>query len=149
MKRCPKCGETKPYSAYAKASRRHDNTQTYCRECHKGVQRKSRFNITDEQYQAMVDDHEGVCAICARPPGPRGFHIDHDHRCCPQRGRSCGVCIRGLLCQSCNQGLGQFGDDARTLAAAIEYLSRPSRPDPIIPGWKMDEHTDKDHGGTT
>lgn len=37
--------------------------------------------------------------------GKRGFHVDHDHRCCSggSNERTCGRCIRGLLCPACNE----------------------------------------------
>ncbi|WP_420823252.1 MULTISPECIES: endonuclease domain-containing protein [Streptomyces] len=48
-----------------------------------------------------------VCALCQAgpsvepsPDAPSFWH-DHDHRCCPS-GRSCGRCVRGLLCLPCN-----------------------------------------------
>jgi hypothetical protein len=28
--------------------------------------------------------------------------VDHDHACCQKKNRSCGKCIRGLLCHTCN-----------------------------------------------
>lgn len=78
------------------------------------------YNITPEQYDAMVDAQDGRCAICLQPPvGP--FHIDHDHSCCPTT-RSCGRCIRKLLCSKCNQAIGLLGDDADTVQRAVEYL---------------------------
>jgi hypothetical protein len=47
--------------------------------------------------------------------------IDHDHSCCPGR-QTCGKCVRGLLCESCNHGLGQFKDSVEKLRGAADYL---------------------------
>ena len=61
------------------------------------------------------------CEICgAKPETPC---IDHDHTCCPG-DRSCGECVRGLLCSNCNAGLGQFRDSQEALRGAVEYLDR-------------------------
>jgi hypothetical protein len=55
-----------------------------------------------------------VCAICGKPnPDGRALARDHCHRSGVQRGR---------LCERCNIGLGQFGDDPERLRAAAEYL---------------------------
>jgi hypothetical protein len=53
--------------------------------------------------------------------GNGGFHVDHDHACCPGT-RSCGKCIRGMLCNRCNTGLGMFLDDPNRLRHAASYL---------------------------
>lgn len=52
----------------------------------------------------------------------QNFVVDHDHTCCPGK-RSCGRCVRGLLCNRCNRALGQFGDDIETLRRAVAYLA--------------------------
>jgi hypothetical protein len=70
----------------------------------------------------LLDIQGGLCAICTMPMIPgKGTCIDHDHTCCPGK-RSCGKCIRGLLCQKCNKGLGCFTDDIYKLQTAIEYV---------------------------
>jgi len=56
-----------------------------------------RYGLTQEQVDAMVAQQGGICAICGGPPGTKGFHIDHDH--------TTGE-VRGLLCGSCNVGVG-------------------------------------------
>lgn len=91
------------------------------------------FNMTLEQYEQILADQGGVCMICRRPETAKNrsglvadLSVDHDHRCCPAKGTSCGACIRGLLCSRCNNGLGLFRDDVDVLAAAINYLNTTS-----------------------
>lgn len=46
----------------------------------------------------------------------------HREDCCPDNRRSCGKCVRGLLCARCNMGLGHFGDDPSIVESALSYL---------------------------
>jgi hypothetical protein len=82
------------------------------------MRRRWKYKITDEQYAEMVEAQEGRCAICQRPDE---LKVDHDHSCCPG-AVTCGKCIRGLLCDWCNRGLGIFRDDPGALRRASEYL---------------------------
>lgn len=86
---------------------------------------KHKFGLTPEQWDDLLLGQSGRCYLCERPMGGN-IHVDHDHGCCPGK-RACGSCIRGLACQKCNQGVGQFGDDpdlmelvARNLRATKE-----------------------------
>jgi hypothetical protein len=70
------------------------------------------FGITQEQYDSMLLEQGGHCKLCPCADPSYGtikvvkyFHVDHDRSCCPGQ-RSCGLCIRGLLCRPCNVGLG-------------------------------------------
>lgn len=84
------------------------------------------YGITVERYQKILDSQGGVCAVCGtdEPGGRWGtWCIDHDHSCCPGK-RSCGECVRGILCSGCNTGLGKFKDDPGVLKAAVAYLER-------------------------
>lgn len=86
-----------------------------------------RFGLTPEQYAAMVHQQGGVCAICRQPETfvlrgkVRRLAVDHDRGCCPTT-RSCGKCVRALLCAACNAGLGNFHDAPHRLRAAADYL---------------------------
>lgn len=85
---------------------------------------RRRYGITPEEYDALLAEQGGGCAICDRTPEENGrrLAIDHDHACCPDRRRTCGQCIRGLLCTPCNNRLGVI-EDVEWVAAATVYLN--------------------------
>ena len=81
-----------------------------------------QYGITAKEHDALLASQGGRCALCGRAPhGARAFSIDHDHL----TGQ-----VRGLLCGTCNVGLGAFGDNPELLCAAITYLRghRATRP---------------------
>lgn len=86
-----------------------------------------RFNLTEEDFETMFILQNGACAVCFvsfdKDTPSRGAHVDHDHACCSVAGRSCGECVRGLLCSDCNTLLARAKDSEEILAAAIRYLS--------------------------
>lgn len=63
--------------------------------------RTTRHGITREQRDALYLAQGGLCAGCSEPFLDDDLEVDHDHECCPGE-RSCGRCIRGLLCHGCN-----------------------------------------------
>lgn len=125
-------GHWMPKSSFAKSPDRRDGLTGRCRDCvsayskQRNTPEKNRLEnlkkrgLTPEQFDQMVADQEGVCAICGEEP--EVWHVDHDHKCCDGNGRNCGKCVRSLLCMNCNQGLGQFRDDPDRLLAAAAYL---------------------------
>lgn len=60
----------------------------------------------------MKAAQNGRCAICTEV---KPLSVDHHHG--TKR-------VRGMLCKSCNFGLGSFHDNIRFLQAAIDYLSK-------------------------
>ena len=84
----------------------------------------THYRITPAEYEAILVRQGGRCAVCgATEPGGAGrWHVDHDHGCCATV-RSCGECVRGLLCTRCNVGMGMFGDSPVMLLRAAEYLT--------------------------
>jgi hypothetical protein len=80
---------------------------------------KATYNLTKKQFLDLVNQQQGCCAICKNPT--QDWCVDHDHACCPG-DKSCGRCIRGLLCVHCNTGLGYFKDNITALIAAAHYI---------------------------
>lgn len=68
------------------------------------------YGLTEETYNKMYDEQNGLCKICDRE---LPLVVDHCH--------SSNV-IRGLLCDRCNVGLGCFQDDIDRMEKAIKYL---------------------------
>lgn len=65
---------------------------------------------------AALVAHDGRCACCGRSePGGHGWQIDHDHK----TGK-----FRGIICVSCNRGLGLFHESVQLLCLGIKYLLR-------------------------
>jgi len=111
---CSFCGVEKPKTAFSPRSDRTSGIQSECKECKPHIQRKSRYGITREQYDEMVEAQSGVCAICMRSCRTgQALGVDHDH----STGR-----VRALLCRNCNAGLGNFGENAEMLTTALAYL---------------------------
>ena len=86
-------------------------------EADRNYQRKKKYGITPEGYATLLSAQDGKCAICgvARAADKRVeyFCVDHDH--------ATGA-VRGLLCISCNFGIGALGDTVDGLLKAVEYL---------------------------
>lgn len=70
----------------------------------------NRFGITEAQFNQMLAAQDRRCGICRERFMHGRICIDHDHACCPVPpngiSRSCGKCVRGLLCVRCNTWLG-------------------------------------------
>jgi hypothetical protein len=134
-KYCYDCDETKSVDQFPNSKSRKDGKYPYCRPCNTarmakwvkenpeksklGTRRKTlkKYGLTLEVYEELLASQGGRCAICGTDkPGHtvgRMFDVDHDHETSK---------VRGLLCQHCNMGLGQFGDDLDRLREAVKYL---------------------------
>ena len=85
---------------------------------------RHQYHMSREQYEALLAKQNGGCAICGgQNADHRKLAVDHDHNCCPGEKRSCGKCIRGLLCSRCNHCLGHAKDSVEILESAIQYLT--------------------------
>ena len=137
-KNCTKCSTVKPFEDFYKDKTARLGLSAYCKSCMKAKSKSHReanprrkkdldlrykFNITIEEFDAMLTAQGGVCAICKKVnSNGRALSVDHDHSCCPGK-ESCGQCVRSLLCGDCNMGLGKFRDNPELLRAAIGYLT--------------------------
>ena len=138
MLNCTKCGEIKHESEfYAEAKNPNRNyKRSNCKACDYIKQKKyasenrEKMSTKDvayrrerlrffppELFEQRLKEQGNVCAICGTDtPGGRGaFHADHDH---------IKEKPRGVLCHSCNVGLGHFSDDIELIQAALDYLKK-------------------------
>ena len=119
---CIQCGQMytptqlKAAAAFCSRACSQGNRKTSGREREGHLQRKYGISIAD--YDRMLEQQSGGCAICGRQPDeqrryPKYLHVDHCHK----TGR-----IRGLLCDQHNLLLGRFGHNAALLRRAADYL---------------------------
>jgi hypothetical protein len=76
------------------------------------------FGITIEEYDKILAEQDGRCAICGSTDPGKGktrFSVDHDHK----TGK-----VRGLLCDPCNNGIARFNDNTDILKSAIYYITK-------------------------
>jgi hypothetical protein len=74
--------------------------------------RVQKYGLTVDQFNDMLTEQNNCCMICTTDIS-NDNHVDHCHT--TQE-------VRGLLCRSCNTGLGLFKDDKTLLSNAIKYL---------------------------
>ena len=135
MKECSRCGIEKPKTEFHKHSVKPSGTvvlRSWCKKCkNKQSQKetkelqstdegrkqkyywqiKSKYGLSREEYDAMLENQGGGCAIC----GDTSSKLCVDH--CHSSGK-----VRGILCDDCNLSLGKMGDDANRLRKAANYL---------------------------
>jgi len=134
MKTCTRCGTEKPETEFYNQPGGKNGLKSECKECtlaynaewrrkhpkRMAVKRradhyKAKYNMSLAEYDDLLKAHDNSCAICGKSPEENGKRlcVDHDH----ETGR-----IRGLLCHSCNKGIGLFQDNPIFIQEAINYL---------------------------
>jgi hypothetical protein len=124
--------EDKKEKQQARASRYYENNRTAVLVRMKtryvdkkdeitGYKMKRSYGITLEEYNALLEQQGGVCAICKcketlidrRTGEVRKLAVDHCHE---------SKKVRGLLCRRCNMVLGGVADSIDLLKRMINYL---------------------------
>lgn len=147
---CNHCKQHKPHADFNKTKNTVHGFAVYCRPCfslrfdawrkknlkfvaerqrknyaknkerYRGYELKNRYQISLEDYNTILKSQNSRCLICGtdKPNGKDPiFHVDHCHH---------SKKIRGLLCASCNMGLGLFKHNTEFLNSAIQYLAERS-----------------------
>ncbi len=123
-KLCIRCEQWLPTASFGSRRATADKLASYCRECSALKVIRTKYGVSADRYREMLVAQGGGCAICGTKPMTYRLAIDHDHRCCPDDRRSCGKCVRGLLCGPCNVALGMLQENPDLFAKAAEYLTR-------------------------
>lgn len=99
-----------------------------CRLCVRERNLRWFYGMTLAQYEERLATQGGVCAICKHPETRRrsdgelfALAVDHDHSCCAGK-RTCGRCVRGLLCWECNNILGKVEAKPGMMDGIATYL---------------------------
>ena len=148
---CRKCGKDKPRGEFTvrQSGPRIGHLSSYCKPCnaeaasdavankherdaslYRRVEWPSKlkrlYGITPDDYQRMLADQGGGCALCGTTDPNAGnrhykrtvrdvFDVDH----CHATGR-----VRGLLCTRCNRLVGLAKDSLETATRLVTYLQK-------------------------
>jgi hypothetical protein len=83
-----------------------------------------KYKLTMEKFLEMSKDGCNICGVTQK----RNMQVDHDHACCSGEGATCGQCVRGVLCNRCNQTVAKYElgvgrNDNPLLNKIKEYLN--------------------------
>ncbi|MBZ9659803.1 endonuclease VII domain-containing protein [Mesorhizobium sp. ESP-6-4] len=133
-KTCSMCEETKPIDAFHKQPTGKFGRHSYCTDCANTIRRlsrpttsaergytqeqskrwhlKRRYGLTPSNYESMLTEQSGNCAICGEQAARAC--VDHNHN----TGK-----VRAILCHRCNIGL-PYVEDAVFRERATAYLAK-------------------------
>ncbi len=117
---CVTCLKDKPENGfYLRGDLRRKKYRSECKTClsRKAKARRLRkvYGLHEFDFFFLVKKAQGSCMLCNKPFNtPADINIDHDH----ETGR-----VRGVLCMTCNTGIGLLGDNLEGLQRAVDYLS--------------------------
>jgi len=129
-KRCRLCKVSKLWCEFHWNTVNTDRCASYCKDCQaitvrarhyknplerKNYRLRSKYGITLADYNALLAQQQGVCAVCGYPPTTEILVVDHNHD---------GGTIRGLLHRTCNLFIGWAQDNPDVLRRGILYLSK-------------------------
>lgn len=136
MQRCVMCGKSKPPQSFGRLATRLEGIDNRCKACRSDADRKRRlsskwsstrkstlwsfYGMTVADYDRMLIDQSGRCAICEEPM--KYPHIDHSH----ETGG-----VRALLCAFCNTRLDGL-ESAWFMEKATRYLAGHSKRTPVF-----------------
>jgi len=109
---CPTCRTLKKASEFGFKALAVDHLSRNCKDCQRWYVIKSKYGIGKREYELLFQSQDGKCAICKRP-SVEPLAVDHCHG---------SLRVRGLLCDKCNKGLGQFEDNTAFMLNAISYI---------------------------
>lgn len=144
---CNSCKTFMPWDSFHSQPKGLNNKRGQCKKCSRKYldnwrmknPEKSRrigwahelkrlYGITIDEYFSILESQNNRCAICQcdgnltvdgseliKNGKPTKLHVDHDHN----TGK-----VRGILCNSCNRGLGSFRDNKLIVELAVKYLSK-------------------------
>jgi hypothetical protein len=126
---CTVCQQERPIASFTMDGERNA-PRARCKLCMGIELRAKKFQRSFIDIYRLFVFQNFQCATCPTMHDDEiGLHLDHDHACCPEKGQSCGECIRGLLCFGCNGAVISWYERVRLVgeryAPLEEYLNNP------------------------
>lgn len=136
QKKCTMCHILKDISNYTSSPSTKDRMRNWCKQCFREYDIERRKVLTPEykrgrslvrywpnlspidayfKYEELLKSQNDACLICKRVESVKIKSLTVDH--CHETGK-----VRGILCDICNLGLGNFKDNVELMERAIKYI---------------------------
>lgn len=122
VRQCIDCLEEFPLNTDNFRRANKNGWTALCKGCARSAHLRRTYGMSNQSWGAMFEKQGRSCAVCrAVEPGGKGhWHTDHDHKCCPGI-KTCGKCVRSILCARCNQTIG-FIEKHPDIDQALAYV---------------------------
>lgn len=140
--KCFGCNKIFPFSFPGTSTTQNNNNKKYyCVECTEFINNHPKampnnhshilhfYGLDRVRYGKLLVAQDYKCAMCKRKASK--LNVDHDHSCC-SGSKSCGKCVRGLLCTNCNMFIGRIETVSNIVKEAEHYLERYRKTSEIL-----------------
>lgn len=127
--RCSACKDFKHFDLFDKHPKNSTGRLSACKTCEIKRYRLRLYDLAEGDFEKLVEAQGGKCGICdctaehPRNHGLQSLAVDHCHR---------SGTVRGLLCHSCNTGIGKLDDNVQWIRKAALWIETANEKTPAV-----------------
>lgn len=125
-KQCARCKEIKDCKDFNKCHNRKFGRDGYCKMCASAIRTYRMYGLDENDFIKLLEKYNYECCICKKKfllDNRQEIKIDHKHT----NNQKLPYKPRGILCDTCNRGLGFLKDSTEIIDKIILYLKEHNK----------------------